>query len=89
MPGLGGIDNLGATMGTITANDGGTLTVSTLLGAAATVRTDANTQVISMSGTKVSDLPVGDIVLIQGEKGADGTIQAKVIISTALPGGGR
>ncbi|WP_433660309.1 DUF5666 domain-containing protein [Nocardia sp. CA-128927] len=88
-PGLGGIDNLGATMGTITTNDGGTLTVSTLLGSTVTVRTDANTQVISMSGTKVSDLPVGDIVLIQGDKGADGSIQARVIISTALPGGGR
>ncbi|MFI6171518.1 DUF5666 domain-containing protein [Nocardia sp. NPDC051052] len=89
VPGLGGIDNLGATMGTINTNDGGTLTISTLLGATVTVRTDANTQVISMSGTKVSDLPVGDIVLIQGDKGADGSIQAKVIISTALPGGGR
>ncbi|MFI7001454.1 DUF5666 domain-containing protein [Nocardia sp. NPDC050175] len=90
VPGLGGgIDNLGATMGTITTNDGGTLTVSTLLGATTTVHTDAKTQVISMSGTKVSDLPVGDIVLIQGDKAADGSIQAKVIISTALPGGGR
>ncbi|MFE9579171.1 DUF5666 domain-containing protein [Nocardia sp. NPDC006044] len=90
VPGLGGgIENLGATMGTINTNDGGTLTISTLLGATVTVRTDANTQVISMSGTKVSDLPAGDIVLIQGDKGADGSIQAKVIISTALPGGGR
>ncbi|QBS41912.1 DUF5666 domain-containing protein [Nocardia sp. CS682] len=89
VPGLGNIDDLGATMGTITANDGGTLTVSTLLGSTVSVRTDANTQVISMSGTKVSDLPTGDIVLIQGEKAADGSIHAKVIISTALPGGVR
>ncbi|WP_378734534.1 DUF5666 domain-containing protein [Nocardia brasiliensis] len=89
VPGLGGIDDLGATMGTITTNDGGTLTVSTLLGSTVTVHTDANTQVISVSGNKVSDLPSGDIVLIQGEKAPDGSIQAKVIISTALPGGVR
>ncbi|WP_405160151.1 DUF5666 domain-containing protein [Nocardia sp. NBC_01499] len=89
VPGLGGIDNLGATMGTITTNDGTTLSISSLLGSAVTVHTDANTQVISMSGTKVSDLPTGDIVLIQGDKAADGSIQAKVIISTALPGGGK
>ncbi|WP_280396244.1 DUF5666 domain-containing protein [Nocardia brasiliensis] len=89
LPGLPGIDALGTTMGTITANDGGTLTVSTLTNATVTVHTDANTQVISVSGTKVADLPKGDIVLIQGDKGADGTIHAKVIISTSLPGGPR
>ncbi|MGO4613828.1 DUF5666 domain-containing protein [Nocardia sp. 2YAB30] len=89
VPGLGDVEGLGATMGTITANNGGTLTVSTLLGDTVTVRTDAKTQVISLSGTKVSDLPNGEIVLIQGDKSADGSIQAKVIVSTSLPGGGR
>ncbi|MGK8554173.1 DUF5666 domain-containing protein [Nocardia gipuzkoensis] len=89
VPGLGDVDGLGATMGTITANDGGTLTVSTVLGGTITVRTDADTQVISLSGTKVSDLPTGELVLIQGDKAADGSIQAKVIIGTSLPGGER
>ncbi|WP_327110708.1 DUF5666 domain-containing protein [Nocardia sp. NBC_01730] len=89
VPGLGDVEGLGATMGTITANNGGTLTVSTLLGDTVTVRTDANTQVISLSGTKVSDLPNGEIVLIQGDKAPDGSIQAKIIVSTSLPGGGR
>ncbi|MBF6296360.1 hypothetical protein IU459_02245 [Nocardia amamiensis] len=89
VPGLGDVDGLGATMGTITANDGGTLTVSTVLGDTIAVRTDANTQVISLSGTKVSDLPTGELVLIQGDKAADGSIQAKVIIGTSLPGGPR
>ncbi|MFG1790324.1 DUF5666 domain-containing protein [Nocardia sp. NPDC049149] len=89
IPGLGDIDSLGATMGTITANNGGTLTINTLLGATVTVHTDANTQVISVSGTKVSDLPAGDIVLVQGDKAPDGSVQAKVIISTSLPNGPR
>ncbi|MGK8521025.1 DUF5666 domain-containing protein [Nocardia asteroides] len=89
VPGLGDVDGLGATMGTITANDGGTLTVSSVMGNTITVRTDANTQVIALSGTKVSDLPTGELVLIQGDKAPDGLIQAKVIIGTSLPGGGR
>ncbi|MGW4088558.1 DUF5666 domain-containing protein [Nocardia sp. NPDC004750] len=89
VPGLGDADGLGATMGTITANDGGTLTVSSVMGNTITVRTDAKTQVIALSGTKVSDLATGELVLIQGDKAADGSIQAKVIIGTSLPGGGR
>lgn len=89
VPGLGDADGLGATMGTITANDGGTLTVSSVMGNTITVHTDANTQVIALAGTKVSDLATGELVLIQGDKAADGSIQAKVIIGTSLPGGGR
>jgi len=89
IPGLGGIDDLGATMGTITANTGGQLTLDSLGGAPVTVRTTDKTQVISLTGSKVADLPVGDMVMVQGDKAADGSIDAKIIISTALPGGTR
>ncbi|MEV5840209.1 DUF5666 domain-containing protein [Nocardia sp. NPDC052112] len=89
IPGLGDIDSLGATMGTITANAGGQLTLDTMGGSPVTVRTTDKTQVISLTGTKASDLRVGDMVLVQGDKGADGSIDAKIIISTALPGGTR
>ncbi|WP_433523433.1 DUF5666 domain-containing protein [Nocardia pseudovaccinii] len=89
IPGLGGIDNLGATMGTIKANAGGQLTLDTIGGSAVTVRTTDKTQVISLTGSKASDLPVGDMVVVQGDKAADGSIDAKIIISTALPGGTR
>ncbi|MFE7796859.1 DUF5666 domain-containing protein [Nocardia sp. NPDC057440] len=89
IPGLGNIDELGATMGTITANNGGTLTLDTMTGGSVTVHTDASTQVISLSATKVADLPVGDMVVIQGDKAADRSIQARIIISTSLPGGPR
>ncbi|WP_433728654.1 DUF5666 domain-containing protein [Nocardia sp. CA-129566] len=89
IPGLGGIDNLGATMGTISANSGGQLTLDTLGGSKVTVRTTDKTQVISLKGGKAADLPVGDMVMVQGDKAADGSIDAKIIISTALPGGTR
>ncbi|MEV4129712.1 DUF5666 domain-containing protein [Nocardia sp. NPDC049707] len=89
IPGLGGIDGLGSTMGTITANTGGQLTLDTMGGSAVTVRTTDKTQVISLTGSKSSDLRVGDMVLVQGDKAADGSIDAKIIISTALPGGTR
>lgn len=86
LPGLPGLDGLGATMGTISANNGGTLTLSTLSGETVTVRTTARTQVISLSVSAAKDLPVGDVVMVQGDKSSDGSIEAKVIISTALPG---
>ncbi|WP_067831078.1 DUF5666 domain-containing protein [Nocardia inohanensis] len=89
IPGLGDIDNLGANMGTIASNDGKTLTVTSLSGTTVTVKTDDKTQVISLGSTKVADLPVGEMVMVQGDKNTDGSIQAKIIISTSLPGGTR
>ncbi|APA95189.1 hypothetical protein NS506_01116 [Nocardia seriolae] len=89
IPGLGDLDQLGANMGTIASNDGSTLTVTTLSGGSLTVKTDDKTQVISLGGTKVADLPVGEVVMVQGDKNADGSIQAKLIFSTSLPSGTR
>jgi hypothetical protein len=84
---LGGLGHaLGnTTTGSITANDGATLTVQGALGGALdTVHTDDGTQVVSISGSKVSDLKVGDMVIVQGDRRPDGSIDAKLIISTAL-----
>lgn len=89
IPGLGDIDSLGATMGTIASNDGSTLTVTSLSGGTVTVKTNDQTQVISLAATTVKELPVGEMVMIQGDKGSDGSVTAKIIISTALPGGTR
>lgn len=91
-PGLpdSGEPNAGdTTMGTIRSNSGGTLTLSTLTGTEVTVHTTAATQVISLAGATVDALPAGDLVIVQGPKSGDGSIQAEVIISTALDGGGR
>ncbi|MEV0295767.1 DUF5666 domain-containing protein [Nocardia sp. NPDC050710] len=89
IPGLPGLEGLGATMGTISANSGGTLTLSALSGEKVTVHTTDETKVISLSGAKASDLKVGDIVMVQGDKDADGSIRAEIIISTSLPTGPR
>ncbi|MFR9750578.1 DUF5666 domain-containing protein [Nocardia sp. 004] len=88
VPGFGGIDGLGAVVGTITVNDNGTLSVRTVLGDTVTVRTDANTRVISLSSETVADLPTGELVMIEGDKASDGSLRARVIIGTSLPGGG-
>ncbi|WP_280273758.1 DUF5666 domain-containing protein [Nocardia wallacei] len=84
LPGLGDIDNIGATMGAISTNDGTTLTIESLLGSLVTVHTDAKTQVITAGSGKVADLHPGDMVVVQGDKAPDGAIQAKIIISTSL-----
>ncbi|WP_019932299.1 DUF5666 domain-containing protein [Nocardia sp. BMG111209] len=85
LPGLGGdLDSLGATMGTIDTNDGATLTLQSLGGAMVTVHTDDKTQVIALGGGKLTDLHAGDMVVVQGDKSPDGTIQAKLIIGAAL-----
>lgn len=85
LPGLGDIDGLGATMGTVNSNDGTTIMLQSMLGNSVTVHTDAQTQVISMGSGKVSDLKQGDMVVVQGDKNPDGSIKAKIIISTQLP----
>ncbi|MFI1915507.1 DUF5666 domain-containing protein [Nocardia sp. NPDC020380] len=85
IPGLGDLDQLGANMGTIASNDGKNIGLTTMAGKTVTVHTDDNTQVISLASSKVADLKVGDMVMVQGDKNPDGSIQAKVIISTAVP----
>ncbi|HEY5855570.1 MAG TPA: DUF5666 domain-containing protein [Aldersonia sp.] len=86
IPGLGdALGDLGAAWGTITAIDGATLTLDSVTGESVTVRTDANTQVIAVAGDSVADLAVGDSIVAQGERGADGTFLAKEIVVMALP----
>jgi hypothetical protein len=84
-PSLPGIDNLGATMGTVATNDGSTLTIDSLSGSTITVHTDAKTQVITLGSGTLADLHTGDMVVVQGNKNPDGTILAKMIIGTVVP----
>ncbi|WP_280265132.1 DUF5666 domain-containing protein [Nocardia wallacei] len=84
LPGLGDIDDIGATMGTISTNDGSTLTIESLMGTTVTVHTDAQTQVIAAGSSAVTDLHPGDMVVVQGDKAPDASILAKIIISTSV-----
>ncbi len=85
LPGLGDINGLGATMGTVSSNDGATIVIQSLLGESVTVHTNPDTQIISAGAGTVADLHAGDMVVVQGDKARDGTITAKIIISTQLP----
>lgn len=85
--GPGSSQHGGTIMGSITANDGATLTIDSLDGPAVTIRTTASTQVIALAGKTVADLPVGDLVLVQGDKSPDGSVQAVMIISASMQGG--
>lgn len=86
IPGI--IEGLGAAMGTISANDGSTLTLDGFDGKPVTVYTNDQTQVVSLTGSTVADLKVGDTVVAQGEQASDGSFTAKVIVSTSLKIGG-
>ncbi|WP_430334106.1 DUF5666 domain-containing protein [Rhodococcus sp. ACT016] len=88
----GGVGDLigkaGTAMGTITANDGGTLTLDGLGGTTITVRTTPDTSLISLTARSVADLKPGESVLVHGDKVENGTVTAKLIIGTTLPGFG-
>lgn len=88
-PGTEDPGSAGAVMGRIDTNDGATLTISSLDGSDVTVHTGPETQVISLAGTSVTDLPAGDLVVVQGDRAPDGSIHAQLIISAAMPGPGR
>jgi hypothetical protein len=76
--------NRGLTIGEVTANDGKTMTVAGLLGATTKVHITANTQVLVLSGTSVSDVKVGAAVVVHGDKEADGSITANLIVGSQL-----
>ncbi|OUS90074.1 hypothetical protein [Rhodococcus sp. NCIMB 12038] len=75
----------GAAFGTISTNDGSTLTLDALGGSKLTVQTNAQTNVIALDGTTVADLKPGFTVMVQGTKVENGTMMAETIISTELP----
>ncbi|WP_433607282.1 DUF5666 domain-containing protein [Prescottella agglutinans] len=85
----GGVGDLigkaGTAMGTITTNDGGTLTLDALGGSTITVHTTPDTSLISLTARSVADLKPGESVLVQGDKVENGTVTAKLIIGTSLP----
>ncbi|MGF0311520.1 DUF5666 domain-containing protein [Rhodococcus sp. IEGM1428] len=81
------LGQLGSSVGTISANDGSSLTIDGLDGAPVTVQTTPQTQIISLSGTTLASLKVGAFVVVQGESVEDGTIRANVIIETPNLGG--
>ncbi|GAB2637090.1 DUF5666 domain-containing protein [Prescottella soli] len=85
----GGVGDLigkaGTAMGTITVNDGGTLTLNGLGGSTITVRTTPDTSLISLTASSIADLKPGESVVVHGDKLENGTVTAKLIIGTSIP----
>ena len=79
------IGKVGTAMGTISANDGGTLTLDGLGGSTVTVFTTPDTTLVSLTARTIADLKPGESVLVQGDAVENGTITAKLIIGTTLP----
>lgn len=75
----------GSAVGTITANDGSTLTLDGIGGSAVTVHTTPQTRIMSLTGSKLADMRVGDTVLVQGDRVQNGAMTATVIIGTSIP----
>lgn len=72
----------GLTAGRVTANDGRTLQLQGIRGSSTTVHTTPNTRVIVLLGAKVSDVMVGAMIFVVGNKGADGSIIATLVLGT-------
>ncbi|MFZ2174597.1 MAG: hypothetical protein WAW17_11270 [Rhodococcus sp. (in: high G+C Gram-positive bacteria)] len=79
------IGEAGAAFGTITVNDGATLTLDAIGGSRLIVETTPQTNVISLDGATVADLKPGSTVMVQGTKIEGGTMTAETIVSTQLP----
>ncbi|MBF6172116.1 hypothetical protein [Nocardia blacklockiae] len=79
----------GFAVGKVTANDGESLRVSGVSGSTTVVRTDTDTRVMVLPGSRVSDARPGTMVMVYGDKQPDGSIIANLLMGVTLPIPGR
>ncbi|BCK57721.1 hypothetical protein NWFMUON74_54930 [Nocardia wallacei] len=79
----------GFTVGKVIANDGATLRVRGVSGSTTVVRTDPDTRVMVLPGSRVSDARPGTMVMVYGDKQGDGAIVANLMMGVTLPIPGR
>ena len=77
--------DVGAVVGTITANDGGSITLSVLGGSAVTVALTPETEIITLSGNTADSLEVGSTAVATGSSGEDGRMTAETVVSASIP----
>jgi hypothetical protein len=84
-PGAGGGNFAagGNTTGQITAVDAQSITLSTAQGASVKVNVAPSTTVQTLSSGKLTDLKVGDSIIVAGSRGSDGTVAATSV--SAVP----
>lgn len=84
--GLGEVlGDTGAVVGTITANDGGSITVGGIGGSSVTVLITPETSILAIGGTTADDLEIGANVVATGTPVRDGSMTAETIISASMP----
>jgi hypothetical protein len=81
--------NRGFTLGTVKSNDGKKLLVQDALGAVSTVRTTADTEVLVLLATRVPDIPTGALIMVHGNREADGSVTANLIVGVGTSSGGK
>ncbi|MCX4099317.1 hypothetical protein [Nocardia sp. alder85J] len=81
--------NRGFTLGSVKANDGKTLQVQDALGAVSTIHTTADTEVLVLLATRVTDIPKGAWIMVHGNRETDGSITANLIMGIETGPGGK
>ncbi|GAA1299183.1 hypothetical protein Psi02_62220 [Planotetraspora silvatica] len=76
-----------ATIGTVQRVAGGTIYIKTAQGDAVTVKTTSSTKIQVTATGKATDLRAGTSVVVSGDKGADGTVNATSVSQGSPPGG--
>lgn len=80
----------GMTIGTLTAVDGNTLTITGQDGTTTTVTVPDSVDVTASKKVPLSDLTVGETVIVSGTAGDDGTVTASSVSQGGgFPGGGQ
>ncbi len=81
----------GMTIGTLTAVDGNTLTITGQDGTTTSVSVPDSADVTASKKVPLSDLTVGETVIVSGEAGDDGTVTARSVSQGGggFPGGGQ
>jgi hypothetical protein len=79
------IGQTGAVVGSITANDGTSITLSGIGGSLTTVLFTPDTQIITLKGSSPEALEVGATVVATGSPVQDGQMTAETVISASLP----
>lgn len=79
------IGDSGAVVGTVTSNDGSSLTISGIGGSLVTVLLTPDTQIITLSGDDPSALTVGSAVVATGTPVEAGSMTAETVVSASIP----
>jgi len=79
------VGDAGAVVGTITANDGGSITLGVIGGSTVTVVLTPDTEIITLTGNTADSLEVGATAVATGSAVEQGRMTAQTVVSASLP----